>query len=77
MPTTLEEWKRSAKNYQRVMDKFETIQSEIRVRRRDASDSVMLVLDDRLKLNDRTLKSMRIGLKMAEQEIKRLEAYFF
>ena len=73
VPSTLEEWKVSARNYKRVIERFETIQKEMRARRNVASDSVMLVLDDRLKLNERTLKSMRAGLQMAEDEIKRLE----
>jgi hypothetical protein len=63
-----------ARNYQRVIDKFESLQAEIRARRSDASDSVMLVLDDGLKMNERTLTSMRAGLKLAHHEIKRLGA---
>ena len=34
----------------------------------------MVIIDERLALNERTLKSMRLGLQTARQEIERLEA---
>jgi hypothetical protein len=74
VPSTLAEWKISAKEYPRIIEKFETMQRDMRERRRSATDSVMVIIDERLKLNDRILHSMRMGLKMAEEEIKRLEA---
>ena len=72
--STITDWKRRAAEYERIIAKFEQLENEMRVRRRSATDSVMLMIDERLKLNERTLKSMRMGLTLAQQEIKRLEA---
>ena len=68
------EWKRRAAEYERIIATFEKIGNEMRARRREATDSVMEMIDERLKLNDRTVNSMRLGLETVLREIKRVEA---
>ena len=68
------EWKRRAAEYERIIATFEKIGNEMRARRREATDSVMEMIDERLKLNERTVNSMRLGLETVLREIKRVEA---
>ena len=70
----LDEWKRRAQEYERIIAAFEKMGNDMRRRRIGALDSVMELLDDRIELNERTMKSMRLGLKTAQDEIRRLEA---
>ena len=72
--STVADWNRRAAEYQRIIAKFEQLENDMRARRRSATDFVMVMIDERLKLNERALKSMRMGLKTAQQEIARLEA---
>ena len=67
------EWKRRVAEYERIVEKFEQLGNDMRARRKGAIDSVMVMLDERLKLNDRTLASMRQGLKSAKEQLKRFE----
>lgn len=64
--------RRRATQYERLIEQFERVRTDLLKRRTQASDSEGVTIDERLQLNDRTLKSVREELKVAKEEIKRL-----
>ena len=69
----VDEWKRRVEEYERIIAGFEKIGNDMRRRRVGAIDSVMVLLDERIELTERTIRSIQQGLEIARLEIKRLE----
>jgi hypothetical protein len=63
----------SVTRFEEVVTNFERLRADITRRRRGAADHVMVVLDERLEVNARTLKALKAGLELARQELKRAE----
>jgi uncharacterized protein YukE len=61
----------SIKTYEEAIATFETARSKMQQRRHGASDSVMVHLDESLKLNQRTLESLQRVLQTAKDELDR------
>lgn len=56
-------------DFQRALDGFETMRARLIERRQNATDSAMLRIDDMLKLNARTLKSLHEALEAAKRDL--------
>jgi hypothetical protein len=67
------EWQRLVVQYEEVIAKFEQTRLDLLKRRGSATKAVGLILDERLKLNDCTLKALREGLATAKKGMRRLE----
>jgi hypothetical protein len=65
--TQLEE---SIQVYEQVIRGFEATRQRMRERRRGASDSVMVHIDETLALNERTLTSLNGVLKTAREQLR-------
>jgi hypothetical protein len=65
--TQLEE---SIQVYEQVIRGFEATRQRMRERRRGASDSVMVHIDEMLTLNERTLTSLNGVLKTAREQLR-------
>ena len=63
-----------SRRVRRIIDVFVKIGRDMRARRKSAMDSVMALIDERIELNERTLRSIRRDLEAARREIRRLEA---
>jgi hypothetical protein len=57
--------------YEDAIATFERARKTMQARRRGASDSVMVHLDQSLKLNERTLASLQRVLDTAKEELRR------
>jgi hypothetical protein len=57
--------------YEEAVATFENARKKMQARRRGASDSVMVHLDESLKLNERALTSLRRVLETAKEELRR------
>src|SRR5207249_12207968 len=55
----------SVARFEEVVASFERVRADILQRRRGAADHVMVVLDERLDVNARTLKSLKQSLELA------------
>lgn len=62
------------REFQRVLASFEAMRTRLLQRRQDATDSAMLRIDEMLKVNTRTLKSLSAALDVANHELRREEA---
>ena len=66
------DWRRRATQYQGLIDQFERVRTDLLKRRGKASKAEQVTIDERLEVNDRTLKSVREELSVAQAQIERL-----
>jgi len=64
----------SLRTYQEVIGSFEQARERMKQRRRGATDSVMVHLDESLALNKRTLDSLKRVRSSAKEQLKQLES---
>jgi outer membrane protein assembly factor BamD (BamD/ComL family) len=54
---------------------FERRRAELIVRRRGAVDHVMVEIDERLKVNERTTEALKRTLELVQADLRRTEAH--
>ena len=59
------------REFERALAGFESMRTRLLDRRQNATDSAMLRIDEMLKVNARTLKSLSGALECAKLELKR------
>jgi hypothetical protein len=59
------------KDFQRAVEGFERMRARMLMQRQNSSDSAMLRLDEMLKLNARTLKSLQNSLELTSRDLLR------
>lgn len=62
------------KEFERALAGFDGMRMKLLDRRQNATDSAMLRIDEMLKVNARTLKSLGAALESARQELRREQA---
>ena len=64
----------SIKLYEETIESFERARDRMRLRRKEATDSVMVIIDERLALNQRTLDLLNGMLAAAKEELHRVRS---
>ena len=67
----VERLEQAIKLYEQTIVNFEGVCDRLRVRRSAANDSVMVIIDERLALHERTLTSLKKVLATTEGELRR------
>ena len=70
MARKLAKLEESIKVYEEVIRSFQSARERMQQRRRGASDSVMVHIDESLRLNERTLDSLNRVLATAREHLK-------
>jgi hypothetical protein len=73
MPADKYVLRRRATKYVTLLAQFERVKADLLKRRATASGAEMAKIEDRLQLNELTLKSVREELRATKEEIERLE----
>lgn len=70
-PQRIQVLEERVKEFERALAGFETMRTKLLERRQNATDSAMLRIDEMLRVNARTLKSLSAALGSAKQELTR------
>ena len=69
------ELKQAIQAYQTLISNYEQSRARMAERRRSAADHVMVELDDRIRVTDRTIEALRRAVEMAERHLRLLESH--
>ncbi len=71
--SSVSELQKAIDSYQTLIHNYEVVRSHLLERRRNATDHVMLELDDRLKANNRTIDALRRAVDVSSEHIELLK----
>jgi hypothetical protein len=65
--------RRRAAKYEKLVQQFEQVRAELLNQRKTATESEIVTINERLRVNDRTLVSVREELRFTREHIERIE----